>query len=195
LTHSEEADLFYHLNKDVKRPTAYAYYKSRFTAQHPNILEIEAIVRAAGMKTGTGMAEGRICAVKALETVHQRYNNLSDVLRVLGIWAEAIEHDARTYDGELLRCVSSFLAEFPAAERDILGANLIAYGKSPAGLISRIHREHNDFGHGDSMSTIATSVLLRIYNTKNRKKLNLEDRGDEKRVADEEAQSKKEGGK
>ncbi len=176
LSLQQEAALFVELQRERVAVRAYDNYRARLVAADPTIVEIEHIVTKARLRTGKAPAPHVVCAVKALEAVHDRFANLPVVLPVLRQWSDDLGGSPTAFDGHIIRHVSRFLYEFPSAVPETLAAKLTVYGV-PERLLGTIKRNHDSFGHGEPIADIAVSLLVNIYNRRNRNKLTLADRG------------------
>lgn len=165
LTLAEEAELFILLQADRKAVRVYDKFKARLVARDPVALEIEKIVKAAGLRIAKAQGNNCICAIKALESAHARYRNLPKSLSVLLKWSDG---DPGAFDGHLITDVACFLAQHPKVDLIRLAEKLAPY--SPERILSRIRRVQ---GNSDELprGEAACRVFREIYNYRSRDKL------------------------
>jgi hypothetical protein len=180
LTVPEEAMLFHELNHERHKVQPIDDYRARLVAKVPEIVEIDRIARSVGLKVTTGNCKHSVSAVCALEDTHINRGNLKSTLSTLRVWSEKMGDDVVAYDNRIIRYVSRFLADFPAADPDVLAMQLVRFG-APSKLTARVKLESRAWG-GTSPQETAIIVLLEVYNKRNRRKLVPDDRIDFKAV-------------
>ena len=181
LTLQQEADLFYRLNGPNGQCAVKAYfkYRARLVAEEPVAVEINSILRSLSLRAVPGACKMGVAAVTTCENIHRQSHNLKATLRVLVALSRAHDHDPAAYDKELIYAVGCFLADFPAADEEVLVAKLRvkAAGYGPRGIIAHIAHEQKLWRDEPKRSCVP-STLLRIYNKSNRKPLTRDDRVD-----------------
>jgi len=175
LTQSEEAMMFYELNMGRGNVRAFDQFKARVVGREPIATTIVGILTDLRLRAVPSACKNGVSGVTALESVHQRFDNLVPTLTVLKCWSNAKNGDYMAYDKRLILYVGTFLAMFKQADTEVLTKKLIAYG-APANVIAEMLHEHETW-KTESAKTCAIAVLLKIYNTRNRKPLRREDRG------------------
>jgi hypothetical protein len=185
LTVEREAMLYYALNQETLRNTAYEKYTSKIVGKDPAVMEIEAIVKAAGLYTGDSASKHTIRAVRSLETVHAKYNNLNLVLPVLRDWDNAHQMSAAAdpgkkrifgaYETPFLRHMARFFAEFPMADAGIMAKQMVKYASFPPALMTEF-RNRQTLSGGKPMHEASVAALFNIYNYKQRKKIDAAQR-------------------
>jgi hypothetical protein len=163
-----EAALFRKLNGGRKPIGALDDYRAALEARDPVAVEIDAIVTGLKLKIQQSNLRRVIAAVKAVKSVHLRQRNLERTLSVLAQWDDR----ACTFNGELLKSVSIFLAHYAAREDApaIDDAHLVRQlrGQDPEAVLGAIKRRND--GKIIRLPEAGCSVLLEIYNRRAGKK-------------------------
>lgn len=162
LSRSEEAALFLKLNGGRKAIGALDEYKAALEARVPWAMEIDAIARGLRLKIAGGNSRRTIQAVQAVKSVHLRQKNLKRTLAILAEWDDS----AATFQGELMRVLSIFLAHYDMRE-DSTGVDdrhLVRSLKShePEAVLVAIKRRVD--GRIIKLPEAGCSVLLELYN-------------------------------
>lgn len=108
LEYTEEADIFANQMKNVKPLLPYEIFNANCEAGNDKELLIRGLVESYNLKIAPGSAPGCICAVGALENIHDKYgyNMLDRVLRlIIATW----EGEPKSFSGNMLNGVSRFL--------------------------------------------------------------------------------------
>lgn len=168
LSRRDEAELFLKLNGGRKAIGALDEYKAALVSQVPWAVEIDAIAADLGLKVNGGNQRRTIQAVRALKSVHTRQRNLARTLAVLVEWDDR----AATFQGELMKSVSIFLAHHDARE-DSLGIDDKHLVRSlrnidPETVISAIKRRVDN--RIVKLPEAGCSVLTELYNKRAGKK-------------------------
>lgn len=108
-----EAEMFLKLNGGRKAVPPLDKYKARIVAKEPAATEIETIIRAEGLRIGSGHGRRIVRAISAVEFVYNR-GVLPDVLRVLNKW---LDGDQSAFDQDLLRGLCYFFLAYPDVDR------------------------------------------------------------------------------
>lgn len=159
----EEAELFLKLNNGRKSVRAFDKYRAQMTAQEPATVEMTRIVNSLGLKIGAAPGKNTICAIRALESVHKRGNNLDLVLAILKQWGRG---DAAAFDGDLIKDMSRFLAEYDGVDVDGFATNLTR--NDPSHVVRRIKALSDVLQKNRRVA--ANSVFREIYNHRRLKK-------------------------
>jgi hypothetical protein len=112
LSREEEAALFLKLNGGRKAIGAIDEYRAALEARVPWALEVDSIASRVGLRVARGDHKRTVQAVGAVKSVHLRQRNLEATLSVLAAW----DDDPTTFNGELMKAVSIFLAYHAACE-------------------------------------------------------------------------------
>jgi hypothetical protein len=165
LTLAEEALLFLGLNGG-RQVTALAKFLARRTAQDPDAVGIDAIVRAAGWHIASGTNTKSITAVSALEkaynaTEKQPGKALAKALRVV---TEAWGYAPEAVNGDILLGVSLLLAQHDRIDIASLIHKLADYTGGPRGLHGTA-KGLRPFLGGTTANCVA-ATLVKAYNAK-----------------------------
>ena len=111
LDYTEEADIFANQMKNVKPLLPYEIFNANCEAGNDKELLIRGLVESYNLKIAPGSAPGCICAVGALESIHDKYGYqmLDHVLRlIIATW----EGEPKSFSGNMLNGVARFLYSF-----------------------------------------------------------------------------------
>ena len=117
LDYSEEADIFANQMKNVKPLLPYEIFNANCEAGNDKELLIRGLVESYNLKIAPGSAPGCICAVGALERIHDKYGYamLDHVLRlIIATW----EGEPKSFSGNMLNGVARFLYSFQEKVND-----------------------------------------------------------------------------
>ena len=112
LDYTEEADIFANQMKNVKPLLPYEIFNANCEAGNDKELLIRGLVESYNLRIAPGSAPGCICAVGALENIHDKYgyNMLDRVLRlIIATW----EGEPKSFSGNMLNGVARFLNAYP----------------------------------------------------------------------------------
>ena len=119
LEYTEEADIFANQMKNVKPLLPYEIFNANCEAGNDKELLIRGLVESYSLKIAPGSAPGCICAVGALENIHDKYgyNMLDRVLRlIIATW----EGEPKSFSGNMLNGVSRFLNTYQERINDTI---------------------------------------------------------------------------
>lgn len=119
LEYTEEADIFANQMKNVKPLLPYEIFNANCEAGNDKELLIRGLVESYNLKIAPGSAPGCICAVGALENIHDKYgyNMLDRVLRlIIATW----EGEPKSFSGNMLNGVSRFLNTYQERINDTI---------------------------------------------------------------------------
>lgn len=160
MTKREEAELFLKLNGGRKAIRAFDRYKARLVAEEPVALEFTRIAEACGLRiVPGGNAKNSINAVQAVESAHRRNRNLETTLRILKEWGRG---DVEALDGDFIKDVSNFLADYDE-DVDVEAFKLRLAKLDPSFVMRRIRGAADSVGN---RRVAANSVLRDIYNSR-----------------------------
>ena len=117
LDYSEEADIFANQMKNVKPLLPYEIFNANCEAGNDKELLIRGLVESYNLKIAPGSAPGCICAVGALERIHDKYGYamLDHVLRlIIATW----EGEPKSFSGNMLNGVARFLYSYQEKVND-----------------------------------------------------------------------------
>lgn len=158
LTETEEAELFLKLNNQLKISAMDKFDKSVVAGRTAEV-EVNEIVKAAGMQVAQGTKSGHLQAVGTLVHIYQDHGSvvLKDTLNVL----VNSFGDTGIFAG-LLRGMSSFLARYPEADQVRLIEKLSSLRGGMNALRTRSELLHKQTGRPKQQCVSA--VIVDVYN-------------------------------
>jgi hypothetical protein len=162
LTRKDEAALFLKLNGGRKPIGAIDEYKAALEAGVPWAMEVHTIASGLNLKIQAGGSRRTIQAVLAVKSVHLRQKNLKRTLAVLAKWDDS----AVTFNGELMKSVSIFIAHYEMREDSpgVDDGHLVRalMNQEPESVLAAIKRRVD--GRIIKLPEAGCSVLLELYN-------------------------------
>lgn len=117
LDYTEEADIFANQMKNVKPLLPYEIFNANCEAGNDKELMIRGLVESYNLRIAPGSAPGCICAVGALESIHDKYGYpmLDHVLRlIIATW----EGEPKSFSANMLNGVARFLYSYQEKVND-----------------------------------------------------------------------------
>lgn len=167
LTLEEEARLFLELNSGRKAPGVFDHYKASLVAKDPQDMQVDKIVRAAGLRVTRSTVPGGVRAIHALRAAHKN-KNLAATLRVLCGWVPGLSEPA-CFDRPLIMGVSTLIVAFPGLDPALLTRKIAPH--PPEDVCNAIKRRSRL--DGLTLGDAGVFELKNIYNTKTPKRLQL----------------------
>ena len=172
LDYSEEADIFANQMKNVKQLLPYEIFNANCEAGNDKTLLIRGLVESYNLKISPSSTPGCICAVSALEKIHDKYgyNMLDHVLRlIIATW----EGEPKSFSGNMLRGVARFLYAFENRAQDKIFKEKL--GEVSIKELTKMAKERRagSLGYAEAMLIVYNKRLKNalpwsdLYNTKN----------------------------
>lgn len=150
LDYEQEADIFAHQQKYVKKLLPYEIFMANIEAGNDEQLIIQALVESFDLKIGGNAAPGNICCVATLEDIYRRYGY--EVLqRALRLCVTTWEGETDSLTSNMLRGVARLIVAYGDSLKDEAFREKV--GRCSAKEIGRIARDRKagSVGYAEAM--------------------------------------------
>jgi hypothetical protein len=152
----------YRGRNDIRRPRVVDRFLAGITAQHPETVQINNIVKSHDLRIGRSQTDGTLACVSALVRIYRidqgalLHAILSIVISAWGLKADAL-------NGDVMSGLAMLCRRYPNVDKARLVTKLASTSSAAAGVLGRA-RTFRD-AMGNSLPTNVARALVAMYNT------------------------------